>query len=552
MKFFYNNKTRHLLTLFLYILYPYCSVYSQDSSTSHRQNSRDYLSEAQNLQFSKPDSAVILFKLEYKQSLNNGDTAKAIQSLVGLSSQYVHNANFGEAYDNYWEALLLSDKINNPASKASVYFGLAWLYSLYERNEEAERYFKQVLSINKKRIKEQNLDKSILLDSYYSLATLYRKLKDHSKAKIYLDSCRLTQDFENNLKTSTSFINAELAYNYHEEGNNEKALELLLPLDSYFSKVHRSYLAIYHAKLADIYYEMGQKRKSEQYYQSAIRTGLKHKSHLDFIPDVYEKYSKLLIELGDYKKAYSMLKKAKDMSEKHFGSRNSKNRQFLEIKDLYRQEQENKKKALQEQKLQHLEQEDKIWYFKTLLAYSTIAFLILLFFLIYRHFRNKHKAEKRLLNERQKLEQEKTREIIEIKNRELTSSALQLIERDEMLEELKVQLKEQGKKPDTNKLNKLAKSININTGNNWKEFEARFIQVNGSFYKKLNEKFPKLTQGDQKICALIKLNFSSKEMSHLLGISIESVHTTRYRLRKKLGLSRSDNLEEFIGTFENE
>jgi DNA-binding CsgD family transcriptional regulator len=61
-------------------------------------------------------------------------------------------------------------------------------------------------------------------------------------------------------------------------------------------------------------------------------------------------------------------------------------------------------------------------------------------------------------------------------------------------------------------------------------------------------KYPKLSQGDQKICALIKLNFSSKEMSRLLGISVESVHTSRHRIRKKMDLPRSVNLEDYINS----
>ncbi len=83
---------------------------------------------------------------------------------------------------------------------------------------------------------------------------------------------------------------------------------------------------------------------------------------------------------------------------------------------------------------------------------------------------------------------------------------------------------------------------------NWEEFEARFVSINQSFYRRLQEKFPQLSQRDLKLCALIKLNFSSKEMAKLLGISVESAHTSRYRLRKKLNLTREVNLTEFIAS----
>ena len=64
-------------------------------------------------------------------------------------------------------------------------------------------------------------------------------------------------------------------------------------------------------------------------------------------------------------------------------------------------------------------------------------------------------------------------------------------------------------------------------------------------YKK---KVPDLSAADLKVCALIKLNFTGKEMSHLLGISLGSVHVARHRLRKKMNLNRSDNLTNYINS----
>ena len=150
------------------------------------------------------------------------------------------------------------------------------------------------------------------------------------------------------------------------------------------------------------------------------------------------------------------------------------------------------------------------------------------------------------MRKQQEMEMQKTHEVLNVKNKELTKSALQVIEMEEVLSDLKSRLKEQKKNPDANELHKLIKSIDVNTSNNWKEFEARFISVNKSFYKHLRKQHPGLNQSDQRLCALVKLNFSSKDMSRLLGISVESVHTSRYRLRKKLGLDKNANLADFI------
>ncbi|MEM6829932.1 MAG: tetratricopeptide repeat protein, partial [Bacteroidota bacterium] len=76
--------------------------------------------------------------------------------------------------------------------------------------------------------------------------------------------------------------------------------------------------------------------------------------------------------------------------------------------------------------------------------------------------------------------------------------------------------------------------------------ENRFTAVNKDFFERLKHQFPNLQPYDLKICALIKLNFSGKEMARLLGITPESANTSRYRLRKRLGLKKEENLVTFI------
>ncbi|MEM8524111.1 MAG: hypothetical protein AAGG68_05695, partial [Bacteroidota bacterium] len=123
---------------------------------------------------------------------------------------------------------------------------------------------------------------------------------------------------------------------------------------------------------------------------------------------------------------------------------------------------------------------------------------------------------------------------------------LKLIEKDELLATLKEKLSKGNGDLKASELKKIVRSISHSNAQNWEDFEARFISVNKNFYEKLTAQYPKLSRGDQKLCALVKLNLSSKEMAKLLGISIESVHTNRYRLRKKLGLTREVSLTEFV------
>lgn len=85
--------------------------------------------------------------------------------------------------------------------------------------------------------------------------------------------------------------------------------------------------------------------------------------------------------------------------------------------------------------------------------------------------------------------------------------------------------------------------------NIWQQFEENFDIVYDDFLKRLGEQYPQLTVSDKKMCAYLKMDLSSKEIAPLLNLTVRSVEMTRYRLRKKLGLSREDNLTEFLQNF---
>ncbi|MEG2666949.1 MAG: helix-turn-helix transcriptional regulator, partial [Bacteroidales bacterium] len=74
----------------------------------------------------------------------------------------------------------------------------------------------------------------------------------------------------------------------------------------------------------------------------------------------------------------------------------------------------------------------------------------------------------------------------------------------------------------------------------WKEFELRFEEVHTDFFKKLNDRFPDLTQNDKRLCAYLRLNISTKDIANLLYLSVAGVESARYRLRKKLNINSTD------------
>ena len=77
-------------------------------------------------------------------------------------------------------------------------------------------------------------------------------------------------------------------------------------------------------------------------------------------------------------------------------------------------------------------------------------------------------------------------------------------------------------------------------------FELFVEERNRDFYRRLDNRFPNLTNSERRLAALLRLDLSSKEIANLLNISTKSVEMNRYRLRKKIQIGKDVNLCEFI------
>ncbi|HAA14467.1 MAG TPA: hypothetical protein DCE41_23405, partial [Cytophagales bacterium] len=69
------------------------------------------------------------------------------------------------------------------------------------------------------------------------------------------------------------------------------------------------------------------------------------------------------------------------------------------------------------------------------------------------------------------------------------------------------------------------------------------------FLLRFAQAYPKLTANDLRICNLIRQNLANKEIAEALNITPGSLEQSRYRIRKKMGLSSKDNLNDLILRF---
>ena len=81
-------------------------------------------------------------------------------------------------------------------------------------------------------------------------------------------------------------------------------------------------------------------------------------------------------------------------------------------------------------------------------------------------------------------------------------------------------------------------------------FKDRFNRNNPRFLEILLRKYPTLTQREISICMYLKLNYSSADISKELDVTLASVDTYRYNIRKKMGVERKASLVSHLNTVE--
>lgn len=160
---------------------------------------------------------------------------------------------------------------------------------------------------------------------------------------------------------------------------------------------------------------------------------------------------------------------------------------------------------------------------------------------------SRDKAELNFLH----LKEKQLEDQIEYKNKQITTHALNILQKNETLKELRDEISAIIKNPDKHTVSELKKVLKQIDGSfkldkDWEDFKLYFEQIYTGFYAKLKVNFPDITNHEMRHCALIRLNLPISECASILGISHDSVKVSRTRLRKKLGLSPNQNLAEFI------
>jgi len=162
--------------------------------------------------------------------------------------------------------------------------------------------------------------------------------------------------------------------------------------------------------------------------------------------------------------------------------------------------------------------------------------------------KNKKIQEEKALRQEAEIDiQKKEKDQLE---RELASQALQLCQKNDLLTSVKSQVSNllSFSSENTAQLQHLEKDLKLNLQNeeSWSQFLLSFEKVHPEYLKNLQDKGEKLSQSEQRLVCLLKMNLTSKQVATILNITPDGIKKARYRLRKKLNLESEVNLVEYL------
>lgn len=196
------------------------------------------------------------------------------------------------------------------------------------------------------------------------------------------------------------------------------------------------------------------------------------------------------------------------------------------------------------------------------LGYIILAWILLQTVLRF-NLKNLHKEEQEKAEEDRLAEQQRMQELkhqileaeLQNKNNELALQTTALVKRNQAMEALLEELNKQKEALGDRYPNKLyarMKTLMEETLNNqadWIQFESYFNSTHQNFIDRLRQQYLDITTGDLRICCLLRMNLSTKEIASLMNISVRAVELRRYRLRKRLELEGDTNLVDFLMSF---
>lgn len=466
-------------------------------------------------------------EIEFHQGISN--------SSFLLSTIYSFST-FDLAEEYIIQAYEIEKQNPNSARLADVYNQIGIINDGLSNNLKALEFFKRSLEI------------SIFLNDSVDIAARYHNIGNEY---FYLD--QMDSAFYYTFKAIE--INEKINYHTHlvnNYGSIANMYRIVDSLDLGWQYLDKAFQLLEENNYTTgirswLYNQKGQflfeENKTSEAIEHFIKAGNQAKDRDDWMTqyNALENLIHVYSEIGNIDKALEYSNQLHQLKDTMWVHTNTQKLDMLEIKYEY----EKRKEII------ILEHKTKVLRMWLMITGISLLFLVALSLILFLRI-----LVKKNILEREKLEIKKSEleQSLELKNRELTSKIIHLVNINELIEKVikkltksELHFKQENIKP----INEIVSELKIHLNKDlWKSFDLEFINVHPEFYLNLEKEFKDLTGREKRLCALLRLNLSSKEISDITHIDAISVDKARTRLRKKLGLTGTDtNLSSFLSKY---
>lgn len=427
----------------------------------------------------------------YKRQENAPEAARLENNLAIIYSQ---EKNKEKALKSFLNVYRYQKTKNDPAGLVKILNNIGTTY--LETNADSSLYYYHKADLINKKLNDNNLK----LYVYVNLARAYAMKNDKKNAAYYYD-----QAFSTAEKPADNLVKAFVYESFSQYNLKEKKYDVVIENAKKALELNGSNL-----------YTFSGLNLNKLLYQAYV-------SKEDYKNAVY------------YFQKYSSISDSVNLEEKAVNLERIKLEQDYKVRTQIKTLLEEKKR------------------FKIFIAACILLVGILILIILLIKYRNRN-IKSQLEKEKLKTKMQDLKQNLEAKNKVLIGKAMSEIHRTDSINEILTDLKQIKIKTINKELQqaidivaaRLQKNLNTDI---WKEFEISFEQVHKSFFDKLMTEYPSLTPKDRRLCALLYLDLTTKEISLITGQSFKSIENARTRLRKKFDLTNEKvNLSTHLNT----
>jgi tetratricopeptide (TPR) repeat protein/DNA-binding CsgD family transcriptional regulator len=457
-----------------------------------------------------------------------GDIRGEIRSLSNISATCIQMLDYRRAHEVLRNALELTERCNDPGYTTLVLSNLGSLYAyIGDYPQSLDFYYRSL------RAKEEaELPNSAIANDLLNIGTIHYTMQNYEKA-LPLFTRALEIRKESGALYGQVIALSNLGLTYSDLGDYDAGFVYDAEAAAIAERLGNPWMnGSTLSRVGWHYRQKNEYERAEECFQKTIEIGTE--AHLDWVVMTGQsELAKLRILTEEYDEAIDLLNRSLLLAEEgedHEG--------MIEAHRLLSEIYEKLGNAAQgfHHYKRHVELKEQLMSQEKQNAVAEIQLRMEI------ETADKEREIFRLKSERLELE-------MDHKAKELTSLAMQLVQKNEFLDAVATRIKslrnsDEGKRG----LDALLREVDGNRNNEgeWDQFEQQFRSIHYDFTDRLARDYPSLSPTELKVCSLLKINLATKEIANILCCSPRTVEDHRYRIRTKLGITSAKNLSSYL------